>query len=349
MRHRTLSSFLLFALLSPFAAAQTWTYQGSSSCFHYGSNVQCFENGTIQRYATSQEQFDAAFKTEQEDGQGIGMLVHAWMAHRRHLELERKDIRAQITEYTRGTCDLGDELSVYNKAVISALDRLARLDPPRSSIYLQQKASLEITESHTEQIRPNQEKWLPGIVAAKDIKFLQSSLDRTRKFYDFEIESSKKQFVFSEFFSAYADILESSQRAQRQEEQANQSPPVETELPNLRRLAESGNVDAQVTLAKMYRDGSGVTQNVVTAAKWFQSAASLGQSEAQLAIGELFEEGHGVAQDFVKAHMWYNLAAAAGVSGAETRRNAIGAKMTPEQLADAQRLASQWRLANENK
>jgi TPR repeat protein len=99
----------------------------------------------------------------------------------------------------------------------------------------------------------------------------------------------------------------------------------------------------------MYRDGSGVTQNVAIAAKWFKSAANLGRAESQLDIGELYEAGRGIAQDYVQAHMWYNLAAAAGVPGAEARRNELATKMTPEQLSEAQKFASQWRPNNDIK
>jgi len=47
--------------------------------------------------------------------------------------------------------------------------------------------------------------------------------------------------------------------------------------------------------------------------------------------------------------MWYNLAAAAGVPGAEARRNELATKMTPEQLSEAQKFASQWRPNNDIK
>jgi hypothetical protein len=343
MRYHISSSLILFAILLPFANAQTWTYQGNSSCFHYGSNVQCFENGTIQQYATSQEQFDAVFKNGQETGQGIGVLIQAWIAHRHHLELERKDIREQIIGYHHATYDLNDEICGYLNTEISALNRLVHLDPSHRSLYEDAQKSSGTLATHLGQMRPLFEKSDPGILAAKDMKYLRSNRDQAEKLYNQALDGSKKIYVFSEFISAYAGSLESSQNASQSPDQVNRSAPVEAELPNLRVLAESGNADAQATLGKMYRDGSGVPQDIVIAAKWFHSAANLGQKESQLVIGELFEAGRGVTQDYVQAHMWYNLAAAAGVSGAEDRRNALATKMTPEQLSEAQKLASQWR------
>ena len=44
-------------------------------------------------------------------------------------------------------------------------------------------------------------------------------------------------------------------------------------------------------------------------------------------------------QDFVQAHMWYNLAAAQGTRVAAEWREHIAARMTPAQIAEAQKLA----------
>ena len=71
--------------------------------------------------------------------------------------------------------------------------------------------------------------------------------------------------------------------------------------------------------------------------------ANTGDGEAALRLGKLSEEGLGVPQNYVEAHRWYNLAAAAGVGAAPAARDALAAKMTKEQLGEAQRLAAQWR------
>jgi hypothetical protein len=63
----------------------------------------------------------------------------------------------------------------------------------------------------------------------------------------------------------------------------------------------------------------------------------------------MYAKGQGVAQDYVQAHKWMNLAAAnfsASESerreGAVTSRDRLAAKMTPAQIAEAQKLARQW-------
>ena len=62
----------------------------------------------------------------------------------------------------------------------------------------------------------------------------------------------------------------------------------------------------------------------------------------------MYREGEGVPQDFIQAHMWLNLAASRFPSG-ETRnksarlRDNIAAYMTLAQIAEAQRLARNWK------
>jgi len=51
----------------------------------------------------------------------------------------------------------------------------------------------------------------------------------------------------------------------------------------------------------------------------------------------------GVPQDYVQAHMWYNLASADGGSYASKLRADIARKMTPDQIAEAQALAREWK------
>jgi len=64
----------------------------------------------------------------------------------------------------------------------------------------------------------------------------------------------------------------------------------------------------------------------------------------------LYENGEGVPQDYVQAHMWTNLAVAQSFGEARDRRernrDIIAAKMTAEQVVEAQRLAREWDAAH---
>ena len=68
-----------------------------------------------------------------------------------------------------------------------------------------------------------------------------------------------------------------------------------------------------------------------------------------LAYGSLASRyGKGVTQNYIKAHKWYSLAASRLPlgevrDGAARNRDNIEAKMTPSQVAEAQRLASEWK------
>ena len=56
----------------------------------------------------------------------------------------------------------------------------------------------------------------------------------------------------------------------------------------------------------------------------------------------MYKNGHGVVQDYVTAHKWWNLAAAQGDEDARKKRDLVAQEMTPDQIAEAQRLAREW-------
>ncbi len=77
-------------------------------------------------------------------------------------------------------------------------------------------------------------------------------------------------------------------------------------------------------------------------AQWGR-AAEAGDARAMLALGRAHVKGLGVSQDFVEAHKWLNLGAARGNAEAAAERDALAARMTPEQIASAQGRARSWR------
>jgi len=82
-----------------------------------------------------------------------------------------------------------------------------------------------------------------------------------------------------------------------------------------------------------------------TALRIFRQLADQGDASAQAKLGVMYYFGWGVPQDYVQAHMWYNLAAAQGQEDARARevRDDLAEKMTPAQIAEAQRLAREWK------
>ena len=147
----------------------------------------------------------------------------------------------------------------------------------------------------------------------------------------------------------------------------------------LRKSAEAGDVAAQYRLGLLYDEGSGVPQNSIQAKEWFEKAATQGHAGAQVhlgtmylqgngapqsvqmalvwfsraaeqeevlafaKLGRLYAQGRGVLQDFIQAHMWYNLGAAHGDLKAAEARDALAPQMSATQIAEAQRLAREWK------
>ncbi len=116
-----------------------------------------------------------------------------------------------------------------------------------------------------------------------------------------------------------------------------------TAIQIFQQLANQGNASAQNALGNMYHDGKGVPQDYAVAVGWYQNAADQGDAEAQYSLGLLYEKGRGVTQNYVQAHMWLNLAAAQGQKDAGKWRDSLAEKMTPAQIAEAQKLAREWK------
>ena len=127
-----------------------------------------------------------------------------------------------------------------------------------------------------------------------------------------------------------------------------------------RQAADQGYARAQSALGFLYNFGRGVPQDYVQAVKWYRKAAEQGDAFGQASLGFLYELGDGLPQNYVLAHMWFSLAAAhshadfadygnmADIMYAATKSNAdmrdeLAKKMTPEQIAEAQRLARDWK------
>ena len=142
--------------------------------------------------------------------------------------------------------------------------------------------------------------------------------------------------------------------------------------------AEQGSATAQYELGKIYFKGEEVSQDYITAFKWFLKAAKQGHADAQNEIGIMYYEGEGVPTDYnksfqwqyksanqghaqaqaevaamyglgqgvpqqdnIRSYMWYNLASANGNEIATEKKEKLSKLMSPEEIAQAQRLSSE--------
>ena len=175
-------------------------------------------------------------------------------------------------------------------------------------------------------------------------------------------------FVLSSVFLYGAD-LQSGQRAYEQKD-------YDSAMKELMPLAQAGKVEAQILLGKMYMLGQGVPKDTDQALKWFRAAADQGNGQAQFFLGALYllpakdvseglswlrlsaEQGTPDAQlllgmaylkgtdlphDLVAADMWFHLAASKGDKFAPSQCERAEIQMTPDQIAKARSLATEWK------
>lgn len=81
------------------------------------------------------------------------------------------------------------------------------------------------------------------------------------------------------------------------------------------------------------------------AAESCRAAAERGNADAQMHLAMLYEHGHAMPADLVEAYKWFDLAARSGQGPADDaawHRDAIAARLAPEELAEAKRLVEAW-------
>jgi uncharacterized protein len=84
-------------------------------------------------------------------------------------------------------------------------------------------------------------------------------------------------------------------------------------------------------------------RDYATAVRLVRPLAEQGDANAQYNLGVFYDNGLGVPQDKVSAYMWLNLSAAQGRDGAAAFRDLIARRMTPAQIAEAQKRAREWK------
>jgi len=133
------------------------------------------------------------------------------------------------------------------------------------------------------------------------------------------------------------------------------APPIIYEL--LEKVAKSGFAVAQFSLGVMnYPIGDpsfdAAKGNIAQALVWYRRAAEQGDTRAQVALGLAYAQGLGVAQDYIEADKWFDIAASRAKSADELldiarHHNKLAHVMTSSQIAEAQKLAREWRAAPE--
>jgi uncharacterized protein len=113
-----------------------------------------------------------------------------------------------------------------------------------------------------------------------------------------------------------------------------------------RLAADQGDSSAQFNIGTMYDKGQGTTQDYAEAVKWYRLAALQRDYQAQYSLAVMYSSGLGVSRDYLRAHMWFNLSASANEDGAAQGRDAVAKLMTPQQVIQAQKMASNCLKSN---
>lgn len=109
------------------------------------------------------------------------------------------------------------------------------------------------------------------------------------------------------------------------------------------KAAAQGQAKAQYNLGTLYFNGEGVPKDYQQALRWFRLAADQGEAVAQTKIAIMYDDGQGVPHDIVQAQKWYILAATNGDKPAALLRDSLANQMTAAQIAEAQKLAQEWK------
>jgi TPR repeat protein len=110
-----------------------------------------------------------------------------------------------------------------------------------------------------------------------------------------------------------------------------------------RKAAEKNVLPAQYSLGFRYFNGLGAAKNQVEAVEWWRKAAQQNYAAAQRSLGAAYCSGSGVPKDYVEAYKWVLLAAGQGDETAKKTMTTLENMMTPEQVAEGQKLARNFK------
>jgi hypothetical protein len=119
------------------------------------------------------------------------------------------------------------------------------------------------------------------------------------------------------------------------------------------KAAEQQNVNAEMHLAALYRDGcKSLPRDMAQAAAWYRKAAEQGDVMAQGTLGTLYFFGQGVAQNYSEAYFWLDLAARSPSPRQEqyaANRQMAGAHITADEVDAAKDRVEAWLAAHPKK
>ena len=90
--------------------------------------------------------------------------------------------------------------------------------------------------------------------------------------------------------------------------------------------------------------GWGVPQDDVQALRLYSEAANLGVAQCQFNLGVFYRDGRGGPRDLVASYVWFSLAARTRFPQASAKAATMKARLTPDEVAKAERQLGGWKL-----
>jgi TPR repeat protein len=111
---------------------------------------------------------------------------------------------------------------------------------------------------------------------------------------------------------------------------------------DLSEKAKAGDSAAEFELANAFFEGREIGKDESQGMVLLERAARGGLTQAEFQMGErIYGDGNN-AEKYVEAYLWYAMAQRGGAEQADAKVSELEARMTPDQLAEAQKRLENW-------
>lgn len=114
---------------------------------------------------------------------------------------------------------------------------------------------------------------------------------------------------------------------------------------DLSEKAKAGDADAEFELATAFFEGREIAKDESQGMVLLERAARSGLTQAEFQMGERTYGDGNNAEKYIEAFLWYALAQRSGAEQADTKIRELEARMTPDQLSEAQKRLENWPAA----
>lgn len=193
--------------------------------------------------------------------------------------------------------------------VDAVVDELARLPEVNECYELWWRLQCQVENFYSEQ-----ERMRPQLSQVKELRAIKNAVIREAErircgvvsLEDKGIQHDDEPEEFTNFSYGYwtlRNMVRNEELPLKERDQA---------VDEMKRLAESGDMNAQYLMGKLWRDGPLLIPDTVKARVWFEQAAAQGHTTAQYALGKLLLSDDVEVRDLQECMRWLETAAENG-------------------------------------